>query len=74
MKTALLITSLLFSSFSFAQDNGLGEVDLKLCECPTCLVNGKCVMTLADGSKSVKEINNGHKGQTKSGKGEASGQ
>jgi len=78
MKTLIAAIALLTSGLSFAQKyhSNLGEVDLKDCECKTCLIeNGVCVRTQTNGerfvpdksaSKPKKGRNNGPAGAVKS--------
>lgn len=62
--------TLLTSGLSYAQKykSNLGEVDLKDCECKTCLIeNGVCVRTQTNGERYVPDKSVSKPGKKKAG-------
>lgn len=54
MKNIIIAISLLTSGLSYGQkyQSNLGEMDLKDCECKTCLIeNGVCIRTQTNGER-----------------------
>ncbi|MFA5583207.1 MAG: hypothetical protein WDA09_03250 [Bacteriovoracaceae bacterium] len=55
MKALILTFVFAVSGFAFA-NSGLGEADLKDCECKTCLIeNGKCLRTQTNGDRYIPD-------------------
>lgn len=55
MKALILTVALSISGLAIA-NSGLGEADLKDCECKTCLIeNGKCLRTQTHGDRYVPD-------------------
>lgn len=54
MKAIILTLAMTISGFAFA--SGLGEADLKDCECKTCLIeHGKCLRTQTNGDRYIPD-------------------
>lgn len=55
MKALMLTLALTISGLAVA-NSGLGEADLKDCECKTCLIeNGKCLRTQTNGDRYIPD-------------------
>ena len=55
MKALILTVALSISGLALA-NSGLGEADLKDCECKTCLIeNGKCLRTQTNGDRYIPD-------------------
>lgn len=69
MKALILTLAMAVSGFSFAS-TGLGEADLKDCECKTCLIeNGKCLRTQTNGDRYVPDKSPSSQAKSKSKRG-----
>lgn len=56
MKALIFMVTLLVSGLTYAIPSNLGEVDLKDCECKTCLIeNGVCIRTQTNGERYVPD-------------------
>lgn len=58
MKNLIIVMALLTSGLSYGQkyQSNLGEMDLKDCECKTCLIeNGVCIRTQTNGERFVPD-------------------
>lgn len=55
MKALMLTLALTISGLAVA-NSGLGELDMKECECKTCLIeNGKCIKTHANDGRYIPD-------------------
>lgn len=53
---ALILTVVMAVSGVAIANSGLGEADLKDCECKTCLIeNGKCLRTQTNGDRYIPD-------------------
>ncbi|HLW57604.1 MAG TPA: hypothetical protein VKY27_09480 [Bacteriovoracaceae bacterium] len=66
MKALILTLAISVSGFALA-NSGLGEADLKDCECKTCLIeNGKCLRTQTNGDRYVPDKSSSSQSKSKS--------